>query len=135
MSRLIDADALIADMEKRYCKNCERRKGVKGRKIRMLYEIGEAPCRACGTMDAMDEIDNAPTVGGWVSVNDKLPEQGKNVLVYIERNAYYRNGVVARKREIAIGWHIEGSWHVDECSGVVGICWQGLPELPKEVSE
>ena len=62
MSRLIDADALIADIEKRYCKDCERRKGVKGGKVRMLYEIGEAPCRACGTMDAMDEIDNAPTI-------------------------------------------------------------------------
>ena len=62
MSRLIDADALIDDMEKRYCKDCERRKGVKGGKVRMLYEIGEAPCRACGMMDAMDEIYNAPTV-------------------------------------------------------------------------
>lgn len=73
MSRLIDADALIADMEKRYCKDCERRKGVKGGKVRTLYEIGEAPCRACGTMDAMDEIDNASTIeaepvrhGHWI---------------------------------------------------------------------
>lgn len=62
MSRLIDADALIADIEKRYCKDCERRKGMKGGKVRMLYEIGEAPCRACETMDAMEEIDNAPTI-------------------------------------------------------------------------
>lgn len=70
----------------------------------------------------------------WVSVKDRLPEQGKNVLVYIERNAYYRNGEIARKREIAIGRHIEGRWHVDECIDVVGICWQELPEPPKEVS-
>ena len=74
MARMIDADALIADMEKRYCKDCERRKGVKGGKVRTLYEIGDAPCRACGTMDAMDEIDNASTIeaepvrhGHWVT--------------------------------------------------------------------
>lgn len=72
---------------------------------------------------------------GWFSVKDRLPEQGKNVLVYIERNAYYRNGEIARKREIAIGWHIEGRWHVDGCSKVVGFYWQELPEPPKEVSE
>ena len=70
----------------------------------------------------------------WVSVKDKLPEQGKDVLVYIERNAY-RFDEVIRKREIAIGWHIEGRWHVDGCSKVVGLYWQELPELPKEVSE
>lgn len=78
MSRLIDADALIADMEKRYCKDCERHKGVKGGKVRILYEIGEAPCRACGTMDTMEEIDNAPTIeaepvrhGHWINIFDE----------------------------------------------------------------
>ena len=70
----------------------------------------------------------------WISVKDKLPEQGKNVLVYIERNAY-RFDEIIRKREIAIGWHMEGRWHVDGCSGVVGLYWQELPEPPKEVSE
>ena len=70
----------------------------------------------------------------WVSVKDKLPEQGKNVLVYIERNAY-RFDEIIRKREIAIGWHIDGRWHVDGCSKVVGFWWQELPEPPKEVSE
>lgn len=69
----------------------------------------------------------------WVSVKDKLPELGKNVLVYIERNAY-RYDETFRKREIAIGRHIEGRWHVDECIDVVGICWQELPEPPKEVT-
>ena len=70
----------------------------------------------------------------WVSVKDKLPELGKNVLVYIERNAY-RGNKITRKREIAIGWHIKGLWHVDGCSEVVVFCWQELPEPPKEVSE
>ena len=104
MSRLIDADALIDDMEKRYCKDCERRKGVKGGKVRMLYEIGEAPCRACGTMDAMDEIDNAPTIetepvrhGRWVNRGKDLEAHSMEVFdawscsrcrYYIHGNGY-----------------------------------------------
>lgn len=70
----------------------------------------------------------------WVSVKDKLPELGKNVLVYIERNAY-RGNKITRKREIAIGWHIKGLWHVDGCSEVVVFYWQELPEPQKEASE
>lgn len=70
----------------------------------------------------------------WVSVKDKLPEWGKDILVYIERNAYQGNKIT-RKREIAIGWHIKGLWHVDGCSKVVVFYWQELPEPPKEVSE
>lgn len=43
--RLIDADALIEHMRKTYCKdNCERW------------------CRSCWVSDAIDEIEDAPTV-------------------------------------------------------------------------
>ena len=62
MSRLKDADALIANMEQWYCKDCDRRKGKKNGKYKTLYEIGEAPCKACGVMDAMEDIENAPTI-------------------------------------------------------------------------
>lgn len=60
--RLIDADALETRIKELYCSDCERRKGVKKGKMRMLYEVGDAPCRACGTYDALSEIDDAPTV-------------------------------------------------------------------------
>ena len=62
MSRLIDADALINKITKYYCKNCDRRKGMKNGKYKALYEIGGVPCRACSIDDMKDEIDNAPTV-------------------------------------------------------------------------
>jgi len=69
--RLIDADALVNDVTERYCKDCERRKGIKNGKRRFIYDIGDAPCRACGVYDMIDDLENAPTVdpvkhGHWV---------------------------------------------------------------------
>jgi hypothetical protein len=45
--RLIDADALEADIKRAYCTECDNYGGVR--------------CRACGTDDALDLIDDAPT--------------------------------------------------------------------------
>ena len=47
MSRYIDADGLIADMQERYCKPCKERK----------EDYNEVRCRACWVGDAMDEVD------------------------------------------------------------------------------
>ena len=70
--RLIDADALIDDLMERYCKECDKRKGIKKGKWRIIYEIGEAPCRACDVDDVKAELEEAPTsdvpdreVGEW----------------------------------------------------------------------
>ena len=46
--RLIDADALIENIKRMYCTECDSYGGVR--------------CRACGTDDAIDMIDDAPTV-------------------------------------------------------------------------
>lgn len=62
MSRLIDADALIHDITKLYCEDCEKRKGIKNGKLKFVYEIGDAPCRACGLDGLKDVIEDAPTV-------------------------------------------------------------------------
>jgi len=45
--RLIDADALIADIEERYCKPCK----AKGE------DYNEVRCRACWVDDAIGEVD------------------------------------------------------------------------------
>jgi Zn ribbon nucleic-acid-binding protein len=52
--RLIDADATIKYLREFRCKDCDRRKGMKNGKIRFLYEIGDAPCRACDIGDTID---------------------------------------------------------------------------------
>ena len=62
MPRYIDANALLNDVTERYCKDCERRKGIKNGKKKVIYDIGEVPCRACAIDDMKDELENAPTV-------------------------------------------------------------------------
>lgn len=68
----------------------------------------------------------------WTMVHDALPEEAKNVLVYVERDSWQKNGKLKRKKCVEIGWHIGGSWNVDGCSHVVGIAWMPLPKPPKK---
>lgn len=75
--RPIDADALIDDLMERYCKECNKRRGIKNGKYRIIYEIGEAPCRACEVDDVKAELEEAPTAeperkkGRWIKHEDR----------------------------------------------------------------
>ena len=46
--RLVDANALVQAINRRYCSNCNNYNGIL--------------CRACHIQDALDMIDDAPTV-------------------------------------------------------------------------
>ena len=61
MSRYTDIDLFLQNIEEIYCKNCERRKGMKNGKQKFVYEIGEAPCRCCAVDEMKYEVENAPT--------------------------------------------------------------------------
>lgn len=61
--RLIDADALMDDVSKRYCEECEKRRGIKKGRQTIVYEIGDAPCRSCSVDDMKYELETAPTIG------------------------------------------------------------------------
>lgn len=81
MAGLIDVGALINDVTERYCKDCERRKGIKNGKRKVIYDIGDAPCRACAVYDMIDALENAPRVdpvkhGHWTS-SQGLAEVGE----------------------------------------------------------
>ena len=59
--RLKDADALTQKMLA-ICNDCEKRKGMKNGKLKFIYQIGDAPCRACWIDDIKGEVEDAPTV-------------------------------------------------------------------------
>lgn len=59
---LIDRDAFLAEQRHVYCEDCARRKGMKNGKMKFVYDIGDAPCRACGYGDVLDDLEDAPTI-------------------------------------------------------------------------
>lgn len=58
--KYISVEAFTASVQERYCKNCDRRKGMKNGKLKTVYAIGDAPCRACGIDDMVGDIDDYP---------------------------------------------------------------------------
>lgn len=60
MDEYIDREAFLAEQRHLYCENCARRKGMKNGKMQFIYEIGDAPCRACGYGDVLDDIEDFP---------------------------------------------------------------------------
>lgn len=53
----IEREAFIESQQHLYCENCARRKNGKGK---FVYDIGDAPCRACGIMDVLDAVEDFP---------------------------------------------------------------------------
>lgn len=53
----IEVEAFISSEQEIYCKDCRRRKGIKNGKEQFIYEIGDAPCKACGIMDILDDVE------------------------------------------------------------------------------
>ncbi len=66
---MVDRESFLRSERKLYCEDCSRRKGTKNGKPNVIcYEIGEAPCRACGIGDVLDDLECYPDVyqqNGW----------------------------------------------------------------------
>lgn len=77
MAKYIDLDAFLEHERAWYCKNCIRRTDSKGK---IVYEIGEAPCRACDIEDVLDDLDDYPAAdvverktGKWIYDSEPYP--------------------------------------------------------------
>ena len=57
MSEYISREAFLEKERRLYCQDCSRRKNSKGK---IVYEIGDAPCRACGIGDVLDDFEDIP---------------------------------------------------------------------------
>ena len=69
----IEREAFVEQKREQYCKDCARRKGMRNGKYKTLYEIGEAPCRACGIDDVLNDVEDFPATdvrpvvrGKWI---------------------------------------------------------------------
>ena len=60
MTDYISREAFVEAQRHLYCENCARRKGMKRGKMQFVYEIGDAPCRACGYGDVIDDAEDFP---------------------------------------------------------------------------
>ena len=60
MAEYIEREAFLEQKREQYCKDCARRKGMKNGKYKTLYEIGEAPCRACDIHDMLVAVEDFP---------------------------------------------------------------------------
>ncbi len=60
MPKYIDADEFVRLKREWYCEQCEKRKGMKRGKLQFVYEIGDAPCRACDVDDVISDIEDFP---------------------------------------------------------------------------
>ena len=60
MPEYIEREAFMKEQRHLYCENCARRKGMKNGKMRFVYEIGDAPCSACGYDDVLDALEDYP---------------------------------------------------------------------------
>ena len=109
--RLIDADALIGSLHNHAF--------LEGDDRSIVYNV----------------IQKQPTVGGWISVKDRLPDDGVFVLVCNDDG----HMMVAKYESEVMHWeykYINYDWDVgdDEEQGPV-FWWRPLPEPPKERDE
>lgn len=107
MPRLIDADALKEEMDMEWCPDMA---------VSEIWYV----------------IDKAPTVGGWISVKDRLPEPEEKVLIYTKtgclKYAQYHD-----EPNVVNPWYV----YEDQARAWTNVIshWMPLPEPPKEVGK
>lgn len=108
--RLIDCDALKKDwsMADR-CEDCPQKV------IACQYD------QDFTRMDICQMLDDAPTVGGWISIEDRLPDDARRVLCCTKTQKGNYN--------IVIGYYMGGLWRCGMNSNVV--YWMELPRVPE----
>lgn len=119
MARMVDANALLR-------KICGDSCGCEPDECGYLDEYRKERCKAG------QHVANAPTVGGWVSVNDRLPDEED----YRSCHENWDGCVIwTNGSDIGLGWYYTstGNWaDIYDCRIDDVTHWMPLPKLPKE---
>lgn len=104
MSEYIERDAFLAEQRHLYCDNCAKRKNSKGK---LVYDIGDAPCRACGICNVLDAVEDAPAAdvrpvvrGRW-NRTDAYPHRLYCSVCY---NTYLKNDELLERWEFPLNY-------------------------------
>ena len=100
--RLIDADALILYLNDIYFRNSPN--GNSWRETLEMKQYREGVCE--GLEMAMKSVEEAPTVGGWISVKDRMPEKNGEYLCWFGKNIMAKGAAIATYLEM---WKAFGS--------------------------
>ena len=76
-----------------------------------------------GIETAREIVQDAPTIGGWVSVKDRMPEENVPVLVWELQGFAY------------VDIYKDGAWRIGTPELAKLTHWMPIPEPPKEVSK
>ena len=136
MPRLIDANALCRVLNDHWLAT-----SPSDRDTAEVAAERAAMCR--GLDDAMRIVEQMPTVGGWISVKDRLPEKDGQYLVCLNQTRLmvvpFAKTLEDVDRDVFKGrdepgwfeWDTEWCWFY-EVTNVTH--WMPIPELPKEVT-
>lgn len=117
--RQIDADALKKQIEDFHCKNCDNYNFVR--------------CRACGIDNTISYLEEAPTVSGWISVEDRLTPELRHVIDEgDEWDISDRVLVKVYKGDVTIGKYekddVNSGWTDDYGAWLTVTHWMPIPE-------
>lgn len=98
-----------------------------------LMEKFAHPPELMYTNVVLDEIRSAPTIGGWVSVKDRLPPMYHMVLITGKNSAGGSFGVIKGSYDGDKGqWYRDDIGQYVDYRGDIVTHWMPLPEPPKE---
>lgn len=125
--RLIDADKLILSLNDNFLANSPT-----GNETLAVQDYRESMCE--GLEIAMATVEGAPTVSGWISVKDRLPEENVNQYTQDYQEVLCvlstRFGSDVRVYKFGKGHFWNGPTEIDRMISH----WMPFPEPPKEES-
>ena len=131
MTDYISREAFVEQKCKQYCEDCDRRKGMKNGKYKTLYEIGEAPCRACGIDDMLNDVRDFPAAdvrevkrGEWIEDwKHRWKQNSRGDIDYFAGvDVGYHNGPLCVKCGFSFCEHCDPDGYETECECPTETC-------------